>query len=194
MSIIVASACLVILTSTWAQDGPGESPFRPVMVGDVSFDRTAQIGKMRVPFRGGGLLEFWGFDVYSAAFYVSRDKKTAQEMLADDTPRKLEIFYHRRLSMDDFIEATDEGIKANPNVDRGAIQEEIEEVCGCYLDVEEADRYSIVYEPGEGTTLYLNGEMRCFIAGAEFARAYFGIWVSENALNQKLAPKLRGTD
>lgn len=56
-----------------------------------------------------------------------------------------------------------------------------------FPDVAAGDRLTGVHLPGRGAQFYANGEPTGEIADPEFARLFFGIWLSE----QTSAPKLR---
>ena len=63
----------------------------------------------------------------------------------------------------------------------------------CYFrDVGAGDRYALTYQPDIGTTLSLNGEPLGTIAGSDFARAYFGIWLGDEPLRKKFRDRLLG--
>ena len=49
----------------------------------------------------------------------------------------------------------------------------------------------LVYSKGK-TFLYYKGNLRAQIDGADFASAYFGIWLSEYSISQKLRKDLLG--
>ena len=44
----------------------------------------------------------------------------------------------------------------------------------------------MTYLPGRGTELALNGTPLAVIEGADFAAAYFGIWLGPNSIDDRL--------
>ena len=62
-----------------------------------------------------------------------------------------------------------------------------------YQDVKPGDRYSLTYVPGVGTELALNGESKGTIEGADFASAYFAIWLGPKPINPSLRSQLLKT-
>jgi hypothetical protein len=44
--------------------------------------------------------------------------------------------------------------------------------------------------PGRGTTVSLNGEPLVEVEGADFARAYFGIWLGDDPMDRGLRKAL----
>ena len=61
-----------------------------------------------------------------------------------------------------------------------------------YVDVKPGDRYALTYVPGVGTELAFNGKPRGVIEGADFAAAYFAIWLGPQPLDNSLKEKLLG--
>ena len=61
-----------------------------------------------------------------------------------------------------------------------------------YVDVKPGDRYTLTYVPGKGTTLRLNGNPLVTVEGADFATAYFRIWLGEDPISPQLRDLLLG--
>ncbi|MBK9111219.1 MAG: chalcone isomerase family protein [Nitrospira sp.] len=55
------------------------------------------------------------------------------------------------------------------------------------------DRYGLTYLPGVGTELALNGERKGIVEGADFAAAYFAIWLGPDPINEALKEGLTWT-
>ena len=55
-----------------------------------------------------------------------------------------------------------------------------------YRGVEAGDRYALTYRPGAGTELALNGEPLVSVEGADFAAAYFAIWLGPAPADERL--------
>ncbi len=163
-------------------------------IGDIEFSDSISIDENTIPLRGAKKLEWWGFDVYTAGFYVGDESKTPDEILDASTPRYLEIHYHRSIKAKDIIKATKENLSENPTVDMAKVQDQLEDLYECFENVGEGDIYSISYSPESGTTISLNDEESCRFEGGEFARVFFGIWLSEYPINDDLAEALRGED
>ena len=155
------------------------------------FPTSVQVGKETVPLRGAALLEWIGFDVYTAAFYVGRDVKGIDAALGE-TRRKLVLHYHRKISRKDIATSSEKLVRKNPGNDMEKLRERLDRVYALYEDVGPGDEYHISYEPGVGTTIELNGKKVCTVEGEDFARAFFGIWLSEKPVDEKLRDTLLG--
>lgn len=126
------------------------------------------------------------FTVYAAALYVPSGTSKAA-VLGRDTPRRLTIEYFYEITPDELIQAANTVLDRQLSVsEREAIAEPLTRFHDLYRGVEEGDRYTMTYLPGEGTRLALNGEPLGTIEGAAFARAYYGIWLADKALSDRL--------
>lgn len=164
-----------------------------VRVAKTEFPAEATIGSATVPLRGRHLLTWWGFKVYTAAFYAEPDRASYDAMLAADSPRKLVLRYHRRIEAADIARATEEMVGKNPNVDIAALRERLDRLYACYSDVRDGDEYGVAYDSeARTTTVALNGKIQCTIEGEDFAAAFFGIWLGPHSISPEMSRKLRG--
>jgi hypothetical protein len=102
------------------------------------------------------------------------------------------LHYHRTITRDQIVAATEKALSRIPAAEVDRVRGSFDHINALYEDVREGDRYELVFEPGEGTTLVFNGEEVDTIEGTEFARALFGIWLSDNALSEPLRDRLLG--
>jgi hypothetical protein len=193
---IVVSGALAALVAAWAAAGFAEASFvpKPVVIEYTPFDSHVVAGGDVLPLRGGGMVEYWGFDVYTAAFYAPETKKSLEEVLDGATTRTLIIHYHRAIKSKDFANATNQGLAKNPSLDRSALKERVEKMNQSYRPVQPGDRCKAEFVPQRGTTIvYLNDVEGPEIKGSDFAKAYFGIWIGDYALDADLSRQLLGS-
>jgi hypothetical protein len=133
---------------------------------------------------GSGLYSWWGFDVYQASLWVEPGFDAAA------LPRQryaLELHYRRDFKGRDIAQRSiDEMRRVGPFSDAQA-QAWQQAMVAVFPDVSNGDRLTGVNLPGRGAQFYANGKPTGEIADPEFARLFFGIWLSE----QTSAPKLR---
>lgn len=126
------------------------------------------------------------FKVYDAALYLERGS-SAESVLSDSTARRLEIVYSRELEAELLAESGRTILARSFPAERlAALEKEIDRISAWYADVEKGDSYALTYIPGEGTTLARNGDPVGTIAGSEFARIYFSIWLGDNAVKESV--------
>ena len=125
----------------------------------------------------------WGlFKIYDAAFFTEADLM-AQQVLADNTPARLELCYARALSVENFIEGAEQGL---PQVVSVELEQAVQRLHAAYQPVKQGDCYHLEYQPEQGTRLLLNGKTLVQITTPGFKALYFGIWLGERPLAEGL--------
>ncbi len=179
---------LAFIVSAWV----APSPVPAAEIEGVTFANASEIGATRLPLRGVGLAKYLRvFKVYVAALYL--DPSVTPERALDDVPKKLELSYLRPLKAGDFAQAADKVLPDNvPPTTIAKIRSRLEQLHQLYQDINPGDRYSLTYLPGVGTELAHNGTIKGIIPGADFAAAYFAIWLGPDPINQALKDGLLG--
>jgi len=154
----------------------------------VPFEPVTAVAGHTLPLRNAALLEFLGLDLYSAAVYAPDDATTVDGVL-DAQPKTLEIYYHRPVKATQINRATEKALARNPTIDVAALASQLEQLYAVARDVADGDRYRATHVNG-AVTLELNGDVTAVIPGDDFARAFFGIWLSEHALSLDLRDRL----
>ncbi len=146
----------------------------------------------RMTLRGAAMLRVgYVFRVYWAALHVGEDAPT--ETVLQDVPKRLEIRYLRRIAAADLTQAGDEAIRRQVPPDQLArLQPRIDAINRLYRDVQPGDRYTLTYVPGHGSELALNGTPLGRVEGADFASAYFGIWLDPRTAYRDFQVELMG--
>ena len=163
-----------------------------VIVDRAAFARAVEQGGTPLLLEGAGLFRWKRLvKVYAAAHYVGAGAAGAP--LDADVPRRLEIAYLVGIEGPDFGKAADELLRESfPPEVMSALRERLDRLHAAYVDVRPGDRYALTYLPGRGTELALNGTPIATIEGADFARAYFAIWLGEKPIDRGLRDALRG--
>ena len=183
LQMFCATVILLILTTFTCRA-------HALTVENVSFAESVTIGSTPVPLHNAALLRYLKFiKAYVAALYLP-EGVTADKVLSD-VPKRLELSYLVSIKGPDF----DKG--AAPTLERNQTPAELARLQGrlgrlnaAYKDVKPGDRYSLTYLPGRGTELALNGTPLLVIEGADFAAAYFGIWLGRTSIDDKLKREL----
>jgi len=162
----------------------------PVRIEAVSFERQVEALGAPLELRGAGLFRWkWFVKVYAAALYVPGGAAPFDPVA--DVARRLEFSYLVGIERDGFGVAADELLKGNyPPAAIAPLRERIDRLHAAYVDVKPGDRYALTYVPGQGTELSHNGRRLALIEGADFARAYFAIWLGERPLDDGMRDRL----
>lgn len=134
---------------------------------------------------GQGDFRWFGLRIYEARFWVGPQGYSASAPMA--APFVLELRYALGLQGRRIADASAQQMK---DVGAGsAAQREVwlTTMRGLFPDVKEGDRIAGQFEPGQGVRFYLNGVPLGQARDAEFAQAFFSIWLSPKTS----APDLR---
>ena len=131
---------------------------------------------------GEGVARWGFFKVYSATLFTEADLSQTQ-VLADDTPARLELCYARALTVENFIEGAQVGLPESLPVE---LEQAVQRLHAAYQPVKQGDCYHLDYQPGQGTRLLLNGKTLVQITTPGFKALYFGIWLGERPLVEGL--------
>ncbi|MCC5875915.1 MAG: chalcone isomerase family protein [Candidatus Sumerlaeia bacterium] len=157
------------------------------------FPKAVILDDVEMKLRKTHLFRYWGFRVYSVALYTKADFRKGDDIL-DDVPKRLVLHYHRSIDRGKMIEGAEVVMPRNEGDNMDALKERLDKVNAAYVDVSSGDEYAIDYLPGKGLVISLNGEPTVSVEGADFARAYFGIWLGEKPINDGLKRTLLDFD
>lgn len=157
-----------------------DSGFHPV----ITVDNTV------LSLRGTGRLRWKGLiRVYDLGLYLPQDLPSTD--VFTDAPKRLEFHYSVEIKAKDFGEAAAPYLAKNvPPDELKKLQDRIIAINGLYRDVKHGDRYTLTYLPGKGTELAWNGTILGVIDGADFAGAYFRIWLGEHPISESMRRSL----
>jgi hypothetical protein len=157
---------------------------------NVTFTDSIAIGEKAVSLRGAALLRWLKLvKVYVAALYLPEQAKPSEVL--SDIPKRLEINYLVAIKGADFGPAAEPILARNVSgAELKRLRHRIDRLNAAYRDIKPGDRYALTYQPGKGTELSLNGEPLVTIEGADFAAAYFGIWLGHKPLDDNLKKAL----
>jgi len=137
-------------------------------------------------FRAGKVIKVMEANLYLA------NKADAAKVLSD-VPKRLTFTYTRDIAGKRFIDSANGALNDNCTAaELAAIKDRVTQLHGLYADVKKGDTYEYMYMPGRGTTLLVNGKVKGTIPGADFAKAYYSIWLGAKPVTTKLKRELLG--
>jgi len=151
-------------------------------VDEVPFALRSDAGEP-LHLHGGAKLKWFLFDVYVAGLYLPPGVEPARAL--DDVPKRLEFHYLVSIDGKDFGPAGEKILRRGlPEEALAPLADRLARIKAAYRDVKPGDRYALTYVPGRGTELSMNGEPILVVEGADFARAYFSIWLGDKPLDE----------
>ncbi|MSN24692.1 MAG: hypothetical protein GJV46_02365 [Geobacter sp.] len=155
-------------------------------VENVTFADSIQPGPAALKLHNAALLRYLKFiKAYVAALYLPEG--VTPDKVLSDVPKRLELHYLVSIKGPDFGKGAEPTLELNQTpAELARLRSRIDRINSIYRDVKAGDRYALTYLPGRGTELALNGTPLTVIEGADFAAAYFGIWLGKTAIDDKL--------
>ena len=150
---------------------------RPELAGVLPQSRL--IGKTR--------LTVWGFQVYDAKLWAQAGFKPEG---FGTQPFALELAYLRDFASKDIAERSITEMRRSATVSDEQAAAWITQMQRVIPNIKKGDRIMGVHRPGTGATFLVNGKAAGDIRDAEFARLFFGIWLSTKTSEPKMRSAL----
>ena len=138
---------------------------------------------------GSGRLTFLTLAIYDARLWVL-DWFKAEEF--EQTPLAVELEYARTLYGKLIAERSLDEMKRASGISDEQAERWLAVMKQTFPDVAQGDRITGVFRPGESARFFLNGKTLGEVRDAEFARRFFGIWLSPKTSEPKLRAALLG--
>ena len=138
---------------------------------------------------GKGLLRFMGLRIYEARLFVPAAAPGEDWAAA---PLALELQYARGLEGARIAERSLTEMRRQTDIDNAKSVRWVTAMKQVFPDVKEGDRITGVHVPGMGARFFINGQMKGDIRDPEFARLFFGIWLSPKTSEPALRDALLG--
>ena len=160
----------------------------------VSFPEQTQVESAALKLNGLGLRQatILRVDVYVAALYVAQPTQDANAVLAASAPKQLVLQFVRDVGRSDLNKGWEEGFENNAKSELPALKERIEAFKALMIDMKTGDRLALTYKPSAGVQVAIKGANKGTIAGDDFARALFAIWLGPKPPNADLKAGLLG--
>jgi hypothetical protein len=191
MSFVHAIAALLLLaTSLPALAQPAETRTETITAAPVNADDSRPELASALPqsrLLGKSRLTFWGFQVYDARLWALPGFKTSS---LSTQAFALELTYLRSFdNLDIAVRSITEMRRSAPISDAQA-KAWIDQMLRVIPDVKAGDRVTGLHKPGVGAQFLVNGKPSGDILDAEFARLFFGIWLSPKTSEPKMRAAL----
>jgi hypothetical protein len=164
------------------------------MVNDVDVADKIQVADQSLTLNGAGVRSKFFLDLYVGALYLNNHSADANATVAADEAMTIRL--HITSSMIDgekMSEATLDGFVKSTGGNLAPIQTEVDSLIGAFRDaVEDNDVFDLQYVPGQGVSVIRNGELKVVVPGLAFKQALFGIWLSEDPVQEGLKEEMLG--
>ena len=154
----------------------------------AEFPRQLQAGEHRLTLNGWGARSKYLMELYVAGLYLDQPSSNPAAIASVDKPMSIRITITSRfVSQEKLVESLTEGFHNATNGRVGPIQSQINQFRKCFQEeISKGDTFDILYLPKRGVIVNKNGKFKGVVAGIEFKRALFNIWLSDNPADQDL--------
>lgn len=161
-------------------------------VAGVSFPAKATINGKTVIYNGAGLREKYTIDLYVGALYLKRPSMDPNKIITDNAEMGIHIeLVSSKVTRDKFVESVKDGFK---NSSHGkATSAQIQKFMSVFKgEFKDGDKIKLNYAPGKGVIIIKNGKTLGTIAGLEFKKALFAIWLGKKPADSSLKKDMLG--
>ncbi len=158
-------------------------------IGPAEFQETFWSKEVNLFLRGAGLKKFVQLKVFACGLYLPAEAPSTDALT--DISKRLEVVYLLSIPGSELQNATTTGIKMNTSsVEFNQLKKRIDQMNAYYPNVKNGDRITVTYVKGKGSEVRYNDVYKGTIAGADFAKAFFAIWIGQKPVDERLKKSL----
>ncbi|GHC52653.1 chalcone isomerase family protein [Ulvibacter litoralis] len=164
-------------------------------VGSVTLPNTVNFGGQDLLLNGAGIRKkAMVLKLYSGGLYLGKKSSDAKSIVSGDETMAIKLVITSSfVSSEAMSEAVLEGFNASTGGDMSMIASEIKKFISFFeAEIVENDTFDITYQKGKGVVSYKNGKELGTIAGMNFKKALFGIWLGNDPADSKLKKAMLG--
>lgn len=161
-------------------------------VAGQTFPAQLDIKGSKLIFNGAGLREKYTLDLYVAALYLPKQTMDGGKVISSDEMQAINIkIVSNKVTREKFNETVKEGFE---KVSEGkASSAQISKFQGFFsAPIKKGDDIQIIYKPGKGTAVMINGAYKGLVEGLEFKKALFSIWLGKTPADSGLKKEMLG--
>lgn len=159
-----------------------------IIVSDREIPTQMDIQNVNLKLNGAGIREKFFMDMYVGGLYLLESPKNGETVINLNQPMAIKIHIVSGLiSSKKMINAVEDGFKNSTDGNEDKYQKKIDEFISFFKDdINKEDVFDILYHPKRGSSVYKNNSKKGTIEGFGFKQALFGIWLSDNPVDDDL--------
>ena len=160
----------------------------------VSFSDQVTVEGRTLVLNGMGVREatILRLHVYVAGLYLEARPSDAARIIAAEEAKRLVLYFVRDVGRDNLVAAWNEGFGKSGGPGLAGLRDRLATLNGWMVDVKRGDTLTFTQIPGKGIGVEVKGQAKGMLDGADFSRAFWGIWLGDQPPNQKLKVGLLG--
>lgn len=189
---LAASLSAFLLSATQLQAAEA------MQIESIHYAPTTEVAGDSLTLNGAALRKKLFFKVYAAGLYVKTPTQDVNAVMTETGAARVRLGLLRDVSGESFIEALDDGLKANLTPEKEqAVAKELDELRTLMKqigDVKVNDLVDFDYVPNKGTMVSLNGKPvgQTIGGGRALYNAVLAIWLGDKTIDNTLKSGMMG--
>ena len=173
-----------------------EAGFAQKEISGVTPSKSIEIGGEELAYNGAGLREKFFLDLYVGALYLNNKSSDGLAISNSDQSMAITLdIVSGLITSEKMIDAVNEGFKKSTGGNTEPLKDKIASFKDAFKDeIVKGDHFVIAYIKGKGTEIHKNGKKIKTIAGLDFKKALFGIWLGKECADEDLKEGMLGLD
>ena len=157
-------------------------------IGGINMPESLQTGQTQLMLNGAGIRTKFFFDIYVGGLYLKEKSQDATAIIEANEPMAIRLhILSSKATSKKMEKATRAGFAKATNGNIEPIKDQIDQFCLVFKkEIKVDDNYDLIYIPGKGVEVYINGEYTSVTEGLAFKQALFGIWLSDKPAQKSL--------
>jgi hypothetical protein len=143
----------------------------------VTMPEAIDVGGQQLTLNGLATRKKFVVKVYVAALYVSTKTSDADQILGEDSPRRMIMHFLRGVDKKKICDAWQEGLVKNTPDASAELKQQFVDLCGMMANVKDDDELIFTYVPEQGTEVSVAGSATGTLPGKDFADAILRCWI-----------------
>lgn len=157
----------------------------------VTMPDTAQLAGQNLVLNGMGLREKYFLDIYVGGLYIPQKSGDAAAIISMDAPKRVVMhFIYEDVPKEKITETLNEGVAKYPEF--ASLRPQMDQFEGWMEGLKAGDQMIYEYVPGVGTSVIIKGKKKGTIAGTDFMKLVFSIYLGPKPANEALKSGMLG--
>jgi len=160
----------------------------------VELPKSMEYQDTKLELNGQGTRVMVFVKIYESGLYLNSANNNAEEVINENSTMGIRLdVISSMLTADAMKKAIDKGFVKSTKDNTQPIADQISRfMASLHGAVEVGDVYEFIYQPESGLDVLKNSELIDTIAGLEFKKAFFGIWLSDDPVQKSLKRAMLG--
>ncbi|EGV52864.1 MULTISPECIES: chalcone isomerase family protein [sulfur-oxidizing symbionts] len=175
--LLIALSTLLLAPSLFAREITG-----------VPLAETTTVAGKSLLLNGAGIRTKFFFKIYVGALYLPQKSTDPETIYPMSGPKRVSMhFLYDHLDREKLVDGWNKGFRKNlDSTELTTLQPRIDAFNAAFSGVDEGDEIHLDYIPGRGTEIWIRGQLKATIKGADFHIAWLKIWLGNEPADKGL--------